>query len=369
MRQRLFFVITLGVVIVLTLLTALGLDAILHLKHPATSLAHQGLAALQPRTAPDGPDWPELTDESQIKPYFAAFKANGIGLGNSPYKELITPEASINHVVDGCERMKPNLRKTISFFRSELFNSFDPLNYFYDAGRKLPEDVQQFLDRYSFRRLQLTSNENGERITLPAVQSPDKIIVAGDSMGMSAMVDDDETLASQLQAADPAHQYVNIGISGASAEDVACALNLAAKRYAGQIRGVIYPFSENDLHPKKPYGTPEKLIAWLAKFKADNAIANVTIIYMPYIYNSVPELTRIPGHVQFDWRRHGAEKARFLALGAKAGFRALDYTQIAEAEKHAAGSEYAALALYVDHCHLSRLGIKRLVDRLLSKDQ
>ena len=184
---------------------------------------------------------------------------------------------------------------------------------------------------------------------------------------MSAMVDDDETLASQLQAADPSHQYINIGIAGADASDVVCALQAAAKRYAGQIKAVIYPFCENDLHKDKPYGTPETLIPWLAKFKEENHIPDFTIVYMPYIYNTVPELTRIPGHSQFDWRRYGSEKARLLALAEKNGFRALDYTRIAEAEKKAGGSEYSALALYVDHAHLSRLGIKRLVDQLLPK--
>ena len=368
MRQWLFFTITMVVMIALTVLAAVGLDAILHLRRPYTSLAHQALATLQPYTPPDGPDWPELTDESQIKPYIAELKANGVGLGNSPYRELVTDEARVNYWVGGCQRMKPNLKKTISFMRSELFNNFDPLNYFYDSARTLPADLQQFLDKYSFRRIHLTSNENGERLTLPAVQSADKILVAGDSLGMSAMVDDDETLASQLQAADPTHQYVNIGIAGADASDVVCALEAAAKRYAGQIKAVIYPFCENDLHIHKPYGTPETLIPWLAKFRDENHIASFTIIYMPYIYNTVPELTRIPGHAQFDWRRNGAEKARLLALADKAGFRALDYTRIAEAEKKAGGSEYSAFALYVDQAHLSRLGIKRLVDVLLPKN-
>ena len=57
-----------------------------------------------------------------------------------------------------------------------------------------------------------------------------------------------------------------------------------------------------------------------------------------------------------------------LALAAQSGIRMLDYTQITEAEKKAGGSEYSAFALFVDQAHLSRLGIKRLVDRILAKD-
>src|SRR5262249_16191258 len=153
-----------------------------------------------------------------------------------------------------------------------LFDTFDPLNYFYDTGKTLPPDLQTFLDRYTFRKVHLTSDANGYRITVPAVQSPDKIIVMGDSLGMSAMVDDSETLASQPQVADPTHQYINIGVGGAGAEDVVCNLERALKRYPGQIRGVIYPFCENDLHARHPLGAPERMIPRLAKIKADNGI-------------------------------------------------------------------------------------------------
>src|SRR6185369_6363398 len=178
-----------------------------------------------------------------------------VGIGNSPFGELVTEVARVNRVVDGCLQMKPNLSKTMSYMRSELFNPFNPLFYFYDSDRTLPGDLVTFLDRYSFRKIRLTTNVHGERITIPAIETTDKILVIGDSMGMSAGVSDDETLASQLQARDSSHQYVNIGVSGADPTDILCALERAVTRYPNQIRGVIYPFSENDLAARKPLGS------------------------------------------------------------------------------------------------------------------
>ena len=180
------------------------------------------------------------------------------------------------------------------------------------------------------------------------------------------MVDDNETLASQLQAIDMSHQYVNIGVPGTEARNIICVLERAAKRYAGQVREVIYPFSENDLDDSAPYGKPEELIAWLARFGKENGIQRITIIFMPYIYNSVSDLTRIPGNDHYDWPRNWAKKRKLLSLAEQEGLQHLDFTDITEEERRNAGTQFAALALYVDQTHLSRLGIERLVHKLRS---
>lgn len=353
----------------LVVLSGEGLYSLAHFSKPDTSATYRIWTHLSAyfRPAPKA-DLATLRDIGQITPYVDAFKATGVALGNSPFNELKTELASTKEIVDGCEQMKPNQSKTMGFLRSELFNNFDPLDYFYDTDRQLPDDIQTFLDRYSFGTVQLTTNEHGERLTLPAIEHPDKILVAGDSMGMSAMVSDSETLASQLQAADMAHQYVNIGIGGGDAEAIVCALDRAAKRYPGQIRGVVFPFSENDFGKTKPYQRPQELIAWLDKYKRDNGIRDFTLIYMSYIYNTIPELTRIPGHKEHGYSRHEEEKAELLGLARGAGFKVFDYTEIVHAEQEQAGSLYAGLALYVDHQHLSRLGIQRLVAKLSGPD-
>ncbi len=353
----------------LIVLSGEGLYALIHFSTLDTSATYRLWSTLSAHLRPAlEADTPTLRDMSQITPYLDAFKANGVALGNSPFNELRTELASTKHIVDGCEQMKPGQRKTMGFLRSELFNNFDPLDYFYDTDRQLPDEVRTFLDRYSFGAVQLTTNEHGERLTLPSVELPDKILVAGDSMGMSAMVDDSETLASQLQAADSRHQYINIGIGGADAEAVVCALQRAAQRYTGQIRAVIYPFSENDFGKAKPYQHPQELVPWLEKYRTENGIRAFSLIYMSYIYNTVPELTRIPGHKEYGYSRHAEEKTELLGLARQAGFRVFDYTDIVREEQELAGSLYAGLALYVDHQHLSRLGIQRLVAKLAGPD-
>jgi hypothetical protein len=370
-RQVAFAAITIVLMTAFVVLAIEGFYALTHFRQADTSFTYKLISYLQKDRddAPD-PDWPEITDAGQITPLLAGFKANGVGLGSSPYQELRTDQAELNAGGHGCLDMKPNLRKTMSYLRSEVFDNFNRLIAFYDADRPMPADVQHFLDLYAFRKIRLTSNANGERLTLPAVESADKILVAGDSMGLSAGLDDSETLASQLQARDPTHQYVNIGIGGADPVDILCALERAAKRYPGQIRGVIYPFCENDLSSGKPLGTPDEFIPRLARFRDDNHIESFTIIYMPYIYNSMPDVTRSPamaaGRAAKHLPRNWVAKKRLIELARKAGFRSFDYTEITDDERKTAGSQLAGFALFVDQVHLSRYGVRRLVDRLLS---
>ncbi len=156
---------------------------------------------------------------------------------------------------------------------------------------------------------------------------------------------------------------MNLGVSGAAAADVGCALGKAAERYHGQIRELIYVFSENDFAAPGPYAEPDDLIAWLADFQARETIERVVLLYVPYIYNSVPEITRIRGHSHRNFPTPRAEKRRLLSLADAAGFGVIDFIDVANEQRERAASQFAPLALYLDHSHLSRLGVELLRPR------
>ncbi len=314
--------------------------------------------------APDDPTARMLTDLREIESRIGLLVEQGVGMGNNPFDALKdNRSAAINSEADGCLVQKPNLRKTASFLRSNLFNPFDQITYFYDEGKNLPPDLQSLFDRYGFRAVRLSSNEYGERRTTPVVESAHKVLIAGDSVAHGAMLDDTETLASQMQARDPARQYVNLGIIGAKAADTVCALERAAKRYSGEIDRLIYVFCENDFDPSEPYGTPEELIAWLDGFRRRERVGEVVLLYSPYIYNAVPEVTRVRGHSHYTFPSYVDEKRRLLSLSREAGFSVVDFNQIVTERLAVVGSQFAPLALYVDHTHFSRFGVELLVDR------
>lgn len=362
MRKALFPLLAVLLGIGLPYMTIEGIYAVARGPRATTSLTYDLYRRwfVDPRVPafdPHDPTTRVVTEASQFEAMMDLFRANEVGIGNSPFTRLKNERVAINTEENGCKVQKPNLHKIMAFLRSNVFNPFDQLTYFYDAARQLPPELAGFLDRYGFRRVSFTTNPQGERLTLPIVSSHDKVLVAGDSVANGVMLDDTETIASQLQALDPARQYINLGISGAGTADIHCALDKAAQRYGGHIRELVYVLCENDFET----ATPQTMIDRLADLRREQGIERVVLVYVPFIYNVVPELTRIRGHSHYNFPTFREEKSEVLGRAAEAGFRTIDYIDITNAEALRGGSQYAPLALYLDHTHLSPPGVQRLL--------
>jgi hypothetical protein len=311
---------------------------------------------------------PVLSDPREIEVLLDDMRGAGVGLGNSHYEQLQTREASTGRKVDGCPQNRPNLDKTFTYLRTPLFEMFNPVVMFYDSGRELPHRLQSFVDRYAVRLTKFTSDEHGQRRTVPTIDRPEVVFVAGDSVAAGAMINDDETLASVLQRRDPNRRYVNLGKGGAEAAEIRCSIELAAQRYPGRVRELIYVYCENDFDEDESMGTPESVVSWLREFVREQEIDRVTVVYAPYIFNVVPELTRVPGQRGERFKDHAGEKARLVMLVQNAGFGWVDFGELALTEADARGTPFGALALYLDVAHHSPLGVERLADGLTQID-
>ncbi len=156
-------------------------------------------------------------------------------------------------------------------------------------------------------------------------------------------------------------------MSGANAAQIVCILGKAAHRYKGQIEELIYVYCENDLksiHKHLPFGTPEEVIAWLKDFATTEGIANVIVVYAPYVYNVVPQYTRFRGAEGERFSTHAREREALAEQVRGAGFRYIDIADVALAEAARAKTQFGALAVFSDHVHLSPYGITRLVERI-----
>ena len=354
-----------GALVVLLLVE--GIASLAAGREPAPSLVSRAIELFDPDplsrfAAPE----PMLTDPSELEALLPSLRAHFVGMGNSPYEELKTDDASVNHVVDGCLELRPNLAKRTTFLRTPLFERFNPITAFVDSDRALPPDLSDFLERYALRWVDFTTNEFGERTTMPHSDASRIAIVAGDSVAFGAMLSDDETLASLLQAQDGARRYVNIGVGGADADDVVCAMRRAGERYRQRVDALVYVYCENDFHPEDPMGTPEEVMLAVRDFAAQHEIDDVTVVYMPYIFNVVPDLTRIRGERGGRMPDHAQERQRLTDLVRESGFGWVDFTEIALAEAIASHTRFAALALYLDVVHLSPLGATRMADAVRS---
>lgn len=366
MRKTLL--ITLGYVAfaLIALLCLEGAFSIARWKHADRSMVYDGYQLFGQRFSTPPLSVLPLAGRDEIESLIPAMIAAGLGMGNIPYKELVTDRASINEIgPDGCQGPKPNLLKTTTYLRSVDYDLFDPPSLFFDRGADLGEPLTQFIKNYSISMADFSTNSDRERVTLPVIASQRKVLVAGDSVAVGAMIGDNDTLSSQLQKRDASAQYVNLGVNGAPAEEIVCRLQSAAKRFNRQIVHIIYVYSENDFDLQRPYGKPEEVIAWLKIFATQQNNAKITIVFAPYIYNIIPNLTRFPKSRGADHKTFIAERDTLQRETLKAGFNFVNIGEIALKEAVDKQTDFAAFALFVDHAHLSKFGVSKLADRLL----
>jgi lysophospholipase L1-like esterase len=369
-RSRAWFpVVIVLVATVVPWLLAEGIHIVIKGSQAETSLAWSFLSNVTRKAPPAAADPHDPASQmivrvSDIEALLPAMKASGVGLGNSPFSELKTEEASVNTEKGECLEQKPNLRKKVSYLRTNLFNPFDQMSFFVDADRTLPPELEAFLDRYAFRMVLHTTNEHGERISVPKVDAARVVLVAGDSVANGLAIDDSETLSSQLQAGDPSRRYVNLGIARARASDITCALDRAASRYKGTIDEVVYVLCENDFEQGGQYSEPAELVAWLDDFRRREGVGRIVVVVQPLIYNTVPEVTRLRGHSHYDWPDFLEQRTKVVELARAKGFAVVDFVDITADERKRGNTQFAPLALYVDHAHWSPVGVARVVDAI-----
>jgi lysophospholipase L1-like esterase len=359
------FVVVLCLVLVLV---GEGLYSVLRWNRADQSVTYKGYSLVREAVESDStdaaatPDFARLAGRDEFEAILPALKAARAGLGDTDYDDLGTDEVNMRDG-DGCLAQRPDQRKVMAYIRSTTFQIFDPPLLFVNEDA-YGGDIEAFVETYGGAPVRLTINASGERVTVPTSYAPAKVLVAGDSVANGVGVDDPDTLSSQLQALDPARQYVNLGIASAGAADIACALERAASRYDGAIDELIYVYCENDFDSRRRYGTPEALIGWLRSFVEREGIDKTTIVFAPYIYNVIPQLTRFKGYRGEWFPTHFADAKRLEELAREAGFRFVSVADIAVAEIDAQSSQFAAFSLFVDHVHLSPLGTERLVEQL-----
>jgi hypothetical protein len=308
------------------------------------------------------PDFARMAGRAEFDEVLPALRSARAGLGNTDYRGLPTDRVNKKDE-DGCLVQEPDRQKVMAFIRSNLFEPLDPPLLFVNEGA-MNDEIEEFIDAYGWPPFHFSTNSRGERTTLPLVSTTKKVLIAGDSVANGAGVSDGDTLASQLQALDLDRQYVNLGVSSARGAHVICVLERALKRYAGEVDELIYIYCSNDFDQTKPYGTPEEVIGRLVSLTENERISKVTIVYAPFVYNIVPQLTRFKGYRGEWFPDRSIPALRLKNLTEQAGFRYIAISNLAMEEIALRGSQFGVFSLFVDHVHLSPYGIARLADRL-----
>lgn len=304
-----------------------------------------------------------VTDESQIAPLIPKLIETNIGLVNSPYPETQTGRSRLTRRDGACAVPLANLNETVFFLRANLFDPLAPIAIHHPRDAKLPSELTRFFQDYGGAAHSLTTNAQGERTTLPALIGSKKVLVAGDSAAFGALVDDVNTLSSRLQAKDSTRQYINLGVPDASAAQILCTLTEAMSRYRGQVDEIVYLYSEDDFAPGQRLGTANDAVAAIRGLVQKESISKVTLVYLPTLYNIVPELTRYKGFAGERAPNPQENRELLKKLAMDAGFTWLDMGEIVIERARAQGSSFSAFDNFADARNLSAQGISNLADK------
>jgi hypothetical protein len=345
-----------------------GALAVARGRAPGRSLAAH-LLGLDPRPLGyDGAPAPPpavLESRAELERLLPAFLRDGVGLGNSPYQELRQPGVNLKAEDSAtCAHNLPDQRRVLVQLRTTLFDPLDPLNAFWDPARTLSPEVRAFVSRYGVREVSIATDAAGERVTRPEVAAAREVLVAGDSVAFGVLVADDETLASELQRRDAGRRYANLGISGIPSSTVLCALERGLARRPRSVDAIVYVYCENDFEPGDELTSPEPVVARLGALAREHGVSRALVFYAPYIYNSLPQITRFAGQRSDHFPTWADERARLREAVRAAGMGWLDFGELVHDEVARSGSQFAGLSLYVDHAHWSREGVRRAADAL-----
>lgn len=302
-----------------------------------------------------------INDPEQIEQLFDEFEAAGVAFGNTPYVRLVTEKArSIQR--DEAQNLvnTPVHQSESAFLRSRIFDIWDPIT----LGRgnlqtPLSPKIQRFIARYAFKPVIATIDEHGDRLTLPPSNAEQIMLIIGDSVAFGALLSDAETIASQLQQRYPAYKFINASVGGAKAKDNLSRLRQRLEMYGKRVAGVIYVHCENDYSDKV---TPDSIMMELSNLLEQYRIPYRAFVHQVYLERTMPDMVR-------DFRYESLNlaydaKSRLLNLARNAHFDVIDFYDIVDAYRSEMGTPLAGFSLYVDHCHLSALGTKLIVERL-----
>jgi hypothetical protein len=314
------------------------------------------------------PDHLRLASREKIEALIPEFVDAGIGVGDVPndgiYGMNLGQATMTTQSAKGCKIVKPNLHKTMIQVRSIAYKEYAMPTLFFDHDAKLSHEIQAFLSTYAVRAAAARTNAFGERQTVPMVQSTRKVLVVGDSIAFGTNIDDEDTIASQLQRQDSTRQYVTLASPDASARDIICTVEDALARYHDQIDALVYVYSITDFNHKEKYGRPAQVLQWIKEFAEREHVADVIVVLSTDIFTVTPQFSRRTKKPLGSWLKD----ARAVREGAMAaGFRFINIADLAREEADARKTDFATFTMFMDGWgHLSPYGVSKVVERIRS---
>lgn len=252
---------------------------------------------------------------------------------------------------------------------TEAINVDPPVLHLQQADIKnLSAKLQNYLQKETRLSFSYSTDSAGFRTTVPLVESEKKILIVGDSVPFGVGVDDENTMASQLQKLVGAdYRIVNAGVGGYSGHQAF----LRAKKLSegDDYFGLIYIACQNDFMGKIDWSKQGQDILTELNSIADRFNHNVVVMLETYMEYNLRDF-----FLESGWSDQLIENTHKLRedlprIANEYGFAYGDWTDTVQNFMQREKSIFSRFSLYNDHAHLSPRGNRLMAGELFAMIQ
>lgn len=291
--------------------------------------------------------WAELTALGAVPDNMPAFTDL-----ESHQTFLVRPDPELEYV------LKPNVRGVGYVLRTKLNLNLDPPVVYVPDGQGMSAELTAYLTQATRVRYTFSTSAEGRRATVPVVAASRRVLIVGDSVAFGLGVDDDATMASQLQrAAGDSFQVFNAAVAGYNADQI----YLAAKRSlaAQPVDALIYVASTNDFDGNSESELLQSATSLFARLASLRSLAGNRVVVMltGYLEYAVRDVIDGKKHGWYGaWIHTDYLRRELPAIARQFVFDFIDVNGLVDATVQDDGSIFSPFAMFVDHVHLSRRG-------------
>jgi hypothetical protein len=259
--------------------------------------------------------------------------------------------------------LRPNTKMSVNVLKSTKAFNFDPpvLYLNYEDQFRMSERLRAYVKKESRLQYSYSTDNHGFRTTVPSVDSPEKILIVGDSVPFGVGVADEATAASHLQRLiGKRYRIVNASVGGYDGQQ---AFFMARKMSNNtKFAGLIYVACQNDFMQEDDWIQGANSV--LTKIRSISARFgdNVMIVLHTYMEYTLRDI-----FLENGWKKERIGKTHALRralpkICKEYGYGYYDWTDIVNDFMKGKKSIFSRFALYADHCHLSPLGNRLMAE-------
>lgn len=243
--------------------------------------------------------------------------------------------------------------------------NLDPPVVYTKAGAEMSDALRSYLERNTLVRFTYNIDADGFRRTVPEVRAERRILMVGDSGLFGVGVDDEDTIASQLQRlVGGSTRVVNAGVAGydgSQAFEVARALS-ARDEYAV----LVYVAHNNDFYEPRHISNVEKARGVLQQFESlsEHFSGGIHVALITYLEYNAESLLGSSGWREERIRSLDRLRDELPRMTAAAGFSFVDWSDLVAEVAAREETSFAPWSLYVDHAHLAPRGVRLMAERI-----